>query len=117
MEEQAFVREISMPIYQSKGWMKLLGVVMIVYGALIAITVIGIVVAWLPIWIGVLLFQAATRAETAQLTGQKQALIESLDKIKLYFVIHGVLMLIALVAMGIALLVTGGAILSLMNNY
>ncbi len=42
---QALVREISLPLYQAQGWMKFLGIVMIVQGVLTALTIIGIIFA------------------------------------------------------------------------
>lgn len=116
MEESNFVKEVSLPLYQAKGWMKLLGVVMIVQGIFTALTIIGIIIAWLPIWLGVLLFQAASKAEAAQMAGQQVPLMESLNKIKTYFVINGVLMLIMLIIAGLAIIISGGAIFSLMHR-
>ncbi len=117
MEDQIQIKEISLPLYQVKGWMKLLGVVMIVYGILVAITIFGLIIAWLPIWLGVLLFQSASAAEGAQLTGDKAQLMESLRKLKTYFVINGVLMLVMLVFVGFSLLFAGAGIFSMMNGY
>lgn len=116
MEEQNVIRELSIPIYQSKGWMKLLGVVLILQGVLMIFTLLGIVLCWLPIWLGVLLFKAASLAETAQLGGQKQALVESLSNIKMYFVINGILTLIFLIIAGLTLLIMGGSILALLSE-
>ncbi|MCK4606166.1 MAG: hypothetical protein KAU35_02600 [candidate division Zixibacteria bacterium] len=96
--------------------MKLLGVVMIVQGILSALTIVGIVICWLPIWLGVLLFKAAGAAEAAQLTGDRMQLEESLRKIKTYFVINGVLMLIMLVLAGIGLIMAGGTMLALLDS-
>jgi len=97
------VRELSLPIHQSKGWMKLLGVLSIIYGAVSVFTIVGIVVAWLPIWMGVLLIQAASSVEKAQVTGEKETLVESLNKLKTYFTIQGILALIGLLFVGIAI--------------
>ena len=106
------VQEINSPLFQAKGWMKLIGVMSIIYGAINAITIVGIVIAWLPIWVGVIIFQSASAAEEAQLTGRKEPLIRSLNKLSLYFKIMGVLMLVGLVLIGAAILVaiTGGLI-------
>ena len=48
------------------SWLKFLGIVSIVSGALLAFTIIGLIFAWLPIWLGVLLFQAGDRANRAE---------------------------------------------------
>ena len=78
------------------GWLKFLGIVNIVMGGLAAITIVGIIVAWLPIWIGVLLFQAGSRASELGYSGNPEKLIEMMDKLKTYFVIQGILLLITI---------------------
>ena len=67
--EQKVVREVSLPLFSSKGWIKFLGILMIIYGVIAAMTIVGIIFAWLPIWLGVLLNQTANRIEQAHLAG------------------------------------------------
>ena len=117
MEEQTQIKELSLPLFQVKGWMKLLGIVMIVYGIIMALTIVGIIVAWLPIWLGILLFQAATAAESAQITGDKNQFMASLMKLKTYFIINGVLMLVVLIFMGLSMLLAGGSFLGMMGGF
>ena len=93
------IRQIAMPLYQARVWMKLIGVISIIQGVLAAFTIIGLVVAWLPIWIGVLLFQSASRAEESYVSGDVGTLMESLGKIRTYFTIYGVMTLIMLLFM------------------
>ncbi len=59
-ERGEIVRELSAPLASGRGWIKFLGILSIVSGALGALSIIGILWAWLPIWLGVLLFQAAS---------------------------------------------------------
>lgn len=117
MEERELVQEISNPLFQAKGWMKLVGVMSIIYGVVTALSIVGIIICWLPIWMGVLLFKAGSKVELANNTGDKQKLLESLNKVKTYFVITGVLTLVGIIAMVIGLLVSGGAIMSILNSY
>lgn len=119
MEEQTqLVREVSLPMFQAKGWLKLLGVVMIVQGIFTALTIVGIIIAWLPIWLGVLLFQAAAAAEGAQVSGSKVQLMESLWKLKTYFVINGILMVIVLALVAFSILTMGvGMFTGIMGGY
>ena len=95
--EQLLVREVSGPLYQARFWMKLSGVLMIIYGGLTALTIIGIIFAWLPIWLGLLLYQAASSAELARTSGEVEALTQSVDKLRLYFTIMGIIMLVGVV--------------------
>jgi hypothetical protein len=103
MEPGAFshtelVQRIGLPMHQSKGWLKFLGVMSILWGvcAVLFTLGIGIVFAWLPIWMGVLLYQSAELADRAYTSGDEASLVASLSKLKLYFVITGILMLIGL---------------------
>jgi hypothetical protein len=107
MDEQMVVKEVSAPLFQSKFWLKLLGILSIVYGALIAITIVGIVIAWLPIWMGVLLFQSAKNVEQAQQNGTKDTFLVSQQKLKTFFTIAGVLALIGIIA-GLLMFLFGG---------
>ncbi|WP_266170430.1 DUF5362 domain-containing protein [Dyella subtropica] len=99
-ESNHSVSELSQPLASGSGWMKFVGIMFIIQGAITAITIVGIIIAWLPIWIGVLLMQSAGSIERAQLSGDAVALKEALAKLKTYFVIQGVLYLV-----GIALMV------------
>ena len=96
-EQMGLIQQISYPLFDCKSWMKLIGVMYIIGGVLQAISIIGIIIAWLPIWIGVLLFQSASAVENAHYHGSEYELIKSLLKLKTYFIIMGVLMLIGIV--------------------
>lgn len=98
------VRRLIRPIAEAGGWMKLIAVMAIIGGAVHAITIIGLLVAWIPIWIGVLLWQAAERARDAQMTGDEQTAIAALGKVRTVFVIYGVMMLIGIIV-GVLMLV------------
>lgn len=117
MEEKSLIQEISVPIYMAKGWMKFIGVMSIIYGILMIITIFGIIFCWLPIWIGILLFGAGSKIEYAQTTGDKQQLIESLSKIKTYFTITGIVMLIGIIVGVLSLLVFGSAFFAALENF
>lgn len=99
------VRRVIKPIDSARGWMKLLGVLSIIQGVLIALSIIGLIIAWLPIWLGVLLWQGADKAERAKTSGNEADAVESLNKIKTVFTIYGVLALIAVVISVIYLIV------------
>ena len=105
IDQQNIVKELSSPLYQARGWMKFIGVMMIIGGILYAITIIGIIVAWVPIWMGVILFQAGNSSEQAFISGEKFSFLKSMTQLKLYFTITGIMMLIGLIIMFIGLIV------------
>lgn len=88
-----------------KGWLKLLGIVQIVAGILQALTLFGIIWCWLPIWMGIILNGAANKANEYIEKGDQQALVEFTGKLKLYFIITGIMMIVTLVVVALALLV------------
>jgi hypothetical protein len=96
------IREISLPIFQSKGWIKFIGILSIIQGIVAALTLVGLIIAWLPIWIGVLLMQSASAIERARIRGDKASLLSSLEKLRTYFTIQGILTLLTLIAAAIA---------------
>ena len=65
--------------------------------ALMTAMIIGLIIAWLPIWLGVLLWQGADKAEQAETSGNEQDAVEALNKIRTIFTIYGVLALIGLI--------------------
>ena len=95
--EQNVIREISRPLYSSKGWIKFLGILMIIYGVFIALSVVGIVIAWLPIWLGVLLNKTADSMGQAFVAGDSRAMIKAQNNLSTYFTIYGVLALIGII--------------------
>lgn len=112
-DRSALVRDLSMPLAAGKGWMKFLGIMFIIQGVFTALTIVGILIAWLPIWLGILLNQSATAIERAQTSGDEGAMRMSLDKLRTFFAIQGVLMLISII-MGILGVIFWGAMLAAM---
>ncbi len=96
-ERKEWVREIGMPLFQARGWMKFLGILLIVQGVLTALSIVGILVAWLPIWAGVLLYQAASAVESAGLQGDRESFVRSLGKLRTFFILMGIVALVVLI--------------------
>jgi hypothetical protein len=92
------VRRVSMPLAAAARWIKFLAVLTIAGGVLSVIASLwSLVFVWLPIWSSVLLYRAATRVTSASSSGNEAELVEALDRLRLYFLISGVVTLIALV--------------------
>ncbi len=117
MEEESLVRAISSHLYNAKGWIKFLGVLLIIYGIITAISIVGLLICWLPIWMGILLFKTSTALEKAQVSGDRLELINSLSNIKTYFTINGVLALIGIIFIAFSFLFMGSTMNSMMNNF
>ena len=105
-QENQMVQQLSMPIFQARGWLKFLGVLSIISGVGSALSVVGIIFAWLPIWMGVLMFQAGSSIESAGQFGDKFAFLRSMGSLKTYFVLQGVLGWLGIVFAATVLCVT-----------
>ncbi len=97
--------------------MKLLAVVMIVQGVFLAITIVGLLIAWLPIWLGVLLWQSADAAQKARAAGDEAIAVDSLTKLKTMITIYGVVALIGVAFWGLMIIfIVVGAISGSFNS-
>ena len=97
-------------------WVKLLGIINIISGALTALTLVGIIIAWLPIWLGILLFQAGNRADEALASKRPDQLITMMEKLRLFFLIQGV-MIIVMFGVGIlAFLIFGASMITMFDQ-
>lgn len=110
------VQDLVQPLASGKGWMKFVGIMFIIQGALTAITIIGILIAWLPIWIGVLLMQSAGALERAQLSGDTLAVKEALARLRTYFVIQGVLYIVGIAVMVLYFIFFGAMFAAMLHN-
>lgn len=101
------VNNIRTTAAEMAGWLKFLGVINIIYGALTALSIVGIIIAWIPIWMGVLLFQAGSNATMAQASERSQELVTMTRKLKTFFILASVLIIVGL-AIGIIVFFTFG---------
>jgi len=93
------VKDLSSILYEGKGWIKLVGIVNIVSGAIYALSLVGILFAWIPIWMGILLNKASNEIAIAYENEDDTAMAGAMKNIKTYFIIQGILVLIGLIAL------------------
>ena len=95
------------------GWMKFIGIMTIIGGALNALSIVGILWAWIPIWLGVVLTQAGSKAGEYADKGDTASLEAMTGKLKSYFMLCGILMIVSIAvgiiaaAVSVLLLATG----------
>lgn len=77
------------------GWLKLVGIVSIVMGALSVLTIIGIIPGVILIWQGVLLNRASNGSRAVG-EGNIESITGVLNPLKTYFIIQGVLILLGI---------------------
>jgi hypothetical protein len=83
----------------TQGWLKFIGIFMIIMGGLYALTIVGIIIAWLPIWMGVILLNASKHIEAYIQSRAFNELIEYSRKIKSYFTIMGILCILGMIGL------------------
>lgn len=108
------VKDLASYISANRFWMKFFAILMIIYGALQALTLVGIVIAWLPIVSGLLLLKAANSALMAENTGTVETIEDALYRIGLFFKINGIMAMVAVVLMlifAVGFFVMGGVAL------
>ena len=112
-EHASRITQISATLHQSSGWMKLIavtGIIGVAFSLINGLWTMGVVggsgLIWvllslvlsiIPVWTAVLLFRAATHVSRAASAGDDMELDHSLDQLRLYFKITGVLVLISLI--------------------
>lgn len=103
------IRPLIEPLYQSKFWMQLIGVMLIIGGLFTALTIVGIVICWIPIWAGISLMQAAGSLDQAYTSGDGEVAALAMRRLKTYFTIFGVLTLVYIVIALLGMLFGMGA--------
>jgi len=78
-------------------WLKLMGVVNVIGGALGALTIWGVVFAWLPIWLGVVLLRTAQQAEVWVRSGDPAGLADLTRRLRTCFFVASVAAVVGLV--------------------
>jgi len=77
------------------GWVKFMGIMSIIGGCLQALTIFGLVIAWLPIWMGVVLTKAGSKAGEYADKGDFASLDGMTGQLKTYFTISGVMVIVS----------------------
>ena len=94
------------PLHRVRNWMKFLAVLLFIAGAMNALSIVGLIVAPIPVLVGVFLWQAA--AEDGVATSDAERLRHATEKLRHLFMTYAVLAVAALV--GFALLLGLGVV-------
>ena len=103
--EEQLVENMGDPLFRARGWMKFIGVLSIITGVMQIFTIWGILICWLPIWMGVTLCQASSGFADAYESLRPNDLKRGAEKLATYFTIMGVITLIGMIIMGIGIAV------------
>ncbi len=93
-------------------WIRLVAILFAINAVLTALTVVGLLIAWLPAWIAYVLWKAADGVQNAAGGGEAAELEASLRHLGTYFTILGVLIIIGMLfALAMFTLGIGAAVL------
>jgi hypothetical protein len=79
------------------GWIKFLGIVYMISGGISIIFTfgIGIIIAWMPIWLGVILLKVSNGSR-AVADGKAESLGEMFGSLKTFFILSGIFTIISI---------------------
>ena len=84
------------PLYNVAGWLKLLGILNIIGGVIYCLTIIGAVIGWLPLWIGISLNNASNSLRRGYEQRRAGGVRQGMEQLALAIKIFGILALIAI---------------------
>ena len=93
------------PLCNASGWLKLLGVVNIIIGVIYCITIIGLIIGWLPLWIGITLNRASNSLKAGYEQSNRHEIRRGMSSLALVCKIIGVIVIIYLVLLALYFLV------------
>ena len=85
------------PLCQAAGWLRFLGILNIIAGVIYCLTIIGLIIGWLPIWIGITLNKASHALQEGYARRDQQEIYVGMDSVAQVVKIFGVLAIIGLV--------------------
>ncbi len=95
MNDMPTVKHFAEPLYKSRKWMKFAGVFSVINGIFLVFTIWGIIIAWIPIWMGIILYSASNHLQTATETNNQNELQISFAKLGKYFKLYVISTLLA----------------------
>lgn len=99
------IKRFSLPLYKSRFWIKVTAVFIFSNGIPFALSIIGLIIAWMPFWAGVRLWQASDMIEKAYLLGHKRAFYTAQNYLKTAFNLFGIFALISIILIAVTTLI------------
>ncbi|MCB1092262.1 MAG: DUF5362 domain-containing protein, partial [Verrucomicrobiae bacterium] len=92
-ESVDLVKSLASVLVARSGWIKFVGVMTIIAGVFLCLSIVGALVGWIPIWMGTVLFRATGALEQAAFFGRRSDLEEVLFRVGSFFKLNGVFIL------------------------
>lgn len=110
------IKEISEPLLKARVWILILGIISIISGVVTVLSITGIIVAWLPILLGIFLIQTAGQLKKFEENKQAINLVTAMEKLKTYFKVSAISTIVILSIMILFFSFLYTTIISLLNN-
>jgi hypothetical protein len=78
------------PLARAGGWITFAGVLLILNGGALIMSIVGAVIGWLPLWMGILLTQAPARYREGVRLGDVELMREGSEKLRLVAKLWGI---------------------------
>lgn len=95
--DHSIVQYLADPIYRARGWIRFLAVIGFIVGGMYAVTIVGLVFAWIPILLGVFLWQAAAAIEKGWAQRSAEHVHTAHDKLRLALMTYSIVMIVGFV--------------------
>ncbi len=95
--DHSIVQYLASPIYRARGWIRFLAVLGFIAGGLYAITIVGLLFAWIPVLIGVFLWQAASAVEAGYNERSAEKVHAGQDKLRLAIMTYAITLIVGFV--------------------
>ena len=92
------------PLYAVKGWITFLGVMFIIYGAFQCLSIIGAVIGWIPIWIGIKLNRTADLITQSRESSNDSIAMAATEELGSALKILGIFCLVSLIVIVLMIL-------------
>jgi hypothetical protein len=103
-------RKVTTSCKEMNGWIKFLAIVWIISGGFYALTIVGIIIAWILIWIGIILLKVSNSCgEVAG--GKGESLGDMFASLKTFFLLTGIFTIITMALSAIWFIIFGIAMI------
>ena len=94
--KNGIIQDLGQNIVRYNIWIKILAITTIIQGIILVCTIIGILVAWLPIWTGIVLWKMSNNFKNAVNTGETVEFETALSRMRLFFKLSGITILLTI---------------------
>lgn len=104
------------PLARRSGWLTFMAVLTFIYAGFCVLSIWGILVAWLPIWVGVVMIQASGAAKRAVASNSLEDAKIATGKLGFMFMLWGIVTIVSLALMLVVMMFGIGSAIMAANG-